>query len=531
MMHLRRGLLASLLASATQGDEDIGYELLFQTAKDEFSGRCCPASKPLPSWAKGDFVIGSVGLQEMGDRHFVGFLDAFGKYNKFTLQGDQVCATYRIMQTGFYNESVKANTIGPGLLFYETAPPRHCPALNPLCNLPPMAPNDNTFVNTFMHGGELLTVTDSPYMLRMDPETLEVKGTKTWKDKVQSSLAIVGSAHPLKRSSGEFIDFVGNLNPVTGHVDMRVYGISDEHPDLRDEKVNLEMTTSPYMHSFGMTDKYVVLPRMPIKFGLPIGKGMSEAFSDLEIKEPGPNNAFHVLPLNGDKPIVVPLPVDEPLYYIHHANTFENASGLVIDLTTSPFNAFSSDLTSEHEVNKTFRDSCYHAEKRCLNLVKRFVIPLDGKSSIRSEAISDPETKTDFVKINENFKGKKHCFYWGIEWFADKKSKASMAVTKYDTCSAGDVAATKKKWTRKNWYPSEAFMIPDTGASAGEDDGLLVFTALDGSKGETWLITANAKTMETYSEAGPFPRIAFTTHGEFYPSHGDKVLDTGAMYV
>jgi len=526
----RLGALAALVAPVARGDEDIGYELLFKTAKDEFNRRCAPAT--LPAWAKGDFVIGSVGLQEMGDRHFVGYLDAFGKYNKFSLEGDQVCATYRIMRTGFYNESVKANTIGPGLLFYETEPPRHCPPLDPICNLPPLAPNDNTFVNTFMHGGELLTVTDSPYMLRMDPKTLDVLGTKKWSDKVAGTVSVSGSAHPEKVPSGtEYIDFAGNLNVVNGHVDVALYGMSDAHPDTRMQRASVKMTTAPYMHSFGLTDKYAVLPRMPVKFGLPISGGMSQAFSDLEVKEPGPDNAFHVVPLQGGDPIVVPLPVDEKLYYIHHANTYENESGLVIDLTTSDYNAFSSDLTAKDETNKTFRDSCYSSEKPCINVVKRFVIPLKGEGFPTSEVISDPTTKTDFVRINNLYKGKKYCFYWGVEWFTDQKNKAAMAITKYNTCATGSVAASKLRWNRKNWYPSEPSMVPAPGAAAAEDDGLMIFTALNGHTGETWLIAANASTMETVSEAGPFPRIAFTTHGEFYPAQGESVLDTSIAYV
>lgn len=68
---------------------------------------------------------------------------------------------------------------------------------------------------------------------------------------------------------------------------------------------------------------------------------------------------------------------------------------------------------------------------------------------------------------------------------------------------------------RTNWYPSEAFMVP--ALNGAEDEGLLYFTALNGETGETFLVVANAQTMETVSEAGPFPRIAFTTHGEFYP--------------
>jgi len=519
MMALGRAAALAWAAFSVAATQDVGYHLLYETAADDFSNQCVSISKELPSWAHGDFVIGSVGVQELGDRHFVGYLDAFGKYNKFQLKDGQVCATYRMMRSGFYNESVKANTIGPGLLFYETEPARKCPWYNPACNLPPLAPNDNTFVNTFMHGGQLLSLTDSPYMLTIDPESLNVTGTKKWTDKVAGLAAVTGSAHPLKHpKTGEFIDFVGNQNFLTGTVDVAVYSMSDKQPDERLAKASVEMSTPPYMHSFGVTERHAVLPRMPIKFGLPLGKPMSAAFQELELTEPGPDNAFHIVPLDGGETIVRHLPVEDRLYYIHHANTYENESGVVIDLTVANGNVFSGDLTTKDELNKTFRDSCYHDAKPCINWVRRFLLPLKGEGVITSEVISDLTVKTDFVRINKLYHGRKHCFYWGVQWWSDHKNKASMAIAKYDLCSNRPPAESKIQWARPNWYPSEAILVPSTEPGAAEDDGMLLFTALDGTSGQTWLIVVDAKTMESHVEAGPFPRIAFTTHGEFYPA-------------
>jgi len=60
--------------------------------------------------------------------------------------------------------------------------------------------------------------------------------------------------------------------------------------------------------------------------------------------------------------------------------------------------------------------------------------------------------------------------------------------------------------------------LPPPDENAAEDDGVLLFTALNGAEGNTYLMVVNASTMETMSEVGPFPRIGFTTHGEFYPA-------------
>merc|ERR1711953_707457 len=190
--------------------------------------------------------------------------------------------------------------------------------------------NDNTFVNTFKHAGKLLSVTDAPIMLTLDPLSLNVTGTMKWSDSVASMFAIIGSAHPeINHKFGEYLEFAGNQNMLTGHVDIAIYGISDKNPGTRIPRGHAKMTTVPYMHSFGVTDDYVILPRMPVKFGLPLGKTMSAAFTDMTITKAGPDNAFHIVPLDGSSTIVRTLPVEDKLYYTHCVNSYENETGLV----------------------------------------------------------------------------------------------------------------------------------------------------------------------------------------------------------
>lgn len=204
------------------------------------------------------------------------------------------------------------------------------------------------------------------------------------------------------------------------------------------------------------------------------------------------------------------LPVTDRLYYTHTLNTYENSSGIVIDLSTAPVNPFSRNLTIAALTDKAMRD----ADSAALMVVRRFFLPFSEDAPVTSEALSNPKMATDFTRINPLFNGKKNCFYWGVQWRTDGKNYASMAIVKHDLCNGAPV----RMWTRKNWYPSEATLIPSKDAGAAEDAGVLVFTALNGEKGETHLMTVDAASMESVSEAGPFPPIGFTTHGEFYDS-------------
>jgi len=498
-------LAASLVVAAGQ---DIGYEALFESALDEFSSRCVKVSSPLPSWALGDFVIGSAGRFEMGDRRFVGMLDAYGKMHRFELREGEVCATYRMMATRFFNKSKQQNTITEGLLFFETEPPRHCPPWNPVCNM--LAPNDNAFVNTIRHGGKLLSWTDGPTVLEVDPKSMDVTGTFGWNDTLAGQICYTASAHPVRhpKASG-WIDFVGNAGFVSGAT-VRLYHLSEDEPNRRRSLVDIAMDTPPYMHSFGVTERHAVLPHMPVRFD-PLAvalKPMHEAFKPEDVTpSTRGENGFRLVPLDGGDVKLRMLPADQKLYYTHTVNAYENDTGVVIDLCTLPDNPFAANLTVAANADKATRDQSPH------NLVKRFLLPHADDAPVTTEVISDPGVATDFTKTNPLYQGSRHCFYWAVQWFTDGKAYGSMSIGKTDLCDG----APKRQWYRPNWFPSEAIFVPAGDGHAAEDDGVLLFTALDGVKGDTYLMVVNASTMETMSEVGPFPRIGFTTHGEFYP--------------
>ena len=503
---------------------EIGYMTLFQSNTEEFDDMCIEVNNSYPAYAEGDYIISSVGMFEYGGKIFQGVLDGFGKLHRFTMKGNKVCATYRIMSTGFYNESKKEKTVGPGLLFYQTEPPRKCPLLKPMCNL--QAPNDNSFVYTVNVGDEIFSTTDSTIMVSVDPKSLNV--TDNFKISSKNikfgEIAFVGSAHPVKHPETQnWVDFYGSSGMIKDATNISAYQMIGGRPDIDENRkpiANVEMETAPYMHSFGISQNYLVFPHTPIMFNIKgvFAKSMAGAFKDLPVEsDQCMNNAFYITPLNNNKTnkkitstTVRFLPKSFKLYYVHTLNTYENASGIVLDITTAPGNPFNKAMdTIQGQRNKTARDISMKI------YVTRFLLPWDNNTKITSQTFSDRNKKTEFPKINPKFSTKKYCYYWAVTWFSDNETYASMAIIKQDMCNFGKPGATLE-WKRPNWYVSEPMMIPATDGKE-EDDGIVVFPALNGNEGKTYYITLNAKTMEEISVAGPFPHIPYSAHGHFYP--------------
>merc|ERR1719456_755631 len=106
-------------------------------------------------------------------------------------------------------------------------------------------------------------------------------------------------------------------------------------------------------------------------------KTMSHDFEEMAItSDSDPNNAFHVAPLNGSQSRIYPLPASQKLYYTHTANSYENDTGLVIDITLFSENPFTLDLgLVETQRNKTARDRSPRTPT-----VTRFLLPRNEKA-------------------------------------------------------------------------------------------------------------------------------------------------------
>jgi len=391
-------------------------------------------------------------------------------------------------------------------------------------------------VVTFELDDVMYSTTDSGYMVTIDRKSLNVTGSIQVGSETSKKFQVsfLAAAHPMVHpKTGKWVDFLGSNSMWSPGKKTTItpYMMNGNPavPTNRQEITKFDMETPPYMHSFGVTDNYMVFPHMPVKWDLTavFGKTMANALQPIEISgDSDPNNAFYVAPLDGSEVQIHPLPASHKLYYIHTLNSFENESGIVLDVTTSDVDPFTqTDLvTVAGQKNKALRDSTSGHVIR----VTRFLLP--SKSSglpVTSELMSDPRKKTEFPKTNPNWNRKKYCFYWAVVWFDDYSTYGSMAVVKYDMCLGRYVG----EWKRDSWYPSEPMMIPSTRSGAAEDEGMVVFTATDGKTKTSSLLILDSKSMLEVSEAAGYPHLPYTAHGAWYPFESDLGKAEATQYV
>jgi carotenoid cleavage dioxygenase len=218
-------------------------------------------------------------------------------------------------------------------------------------------------------------------------------------------------------------------------------------------------------------------------------------------------NGIHVVDLDGQVQVFE----TEKFFHVHIANTFENETGIVMDIGTFPAIPFSPHfLETELFLNKTSRD-----RKNYRLHVERMHLHLAGaqKGQVTRQILSPPGRPTDFFKINDLRSGLPYCIYYAVEWFHDDKAYASMAILKHDICQN-----KRLYWAMEDSYPSEPFFIQTGTESDAEDAGLVVFVTLDGRRKASDFMVLDAKTFETVATVKLPVHIPFLAHGQFIPT-------------
>jgi len=479
-------------------------------------------AKGLPDYLEGLYIVSGPARFEGENWKFQALFDGFGKLNRFELGGGQVCYTSAWLNTTFSRESDKKGQ-AVGMLFEETIPARTCPFLDPICNMKVIS--DNDWVNLVQIGDDTCLLTDAVQMLKIDLDTLETQGQKDWADdtapamggKVPSwiekgHVGTSGSAHPTRRpGTNTYIDLVSEMGPVPGQssfMDVYSFDAGKSGPQNRKLIARAEASQTPYIHAFAVTPNYIILsfnhmmatPNMlhPTLMGTIV-----EHWDGIRVVDN--ENTVHKFD------------TADQFFHVHTVNAFENSTGVSLDVgafQTTPFQK-SGQMDIAMFLNKSDRDA-----NPVKNVVRRLHLHFSGPlaGEVTSEDFDQlAGSSSDFFRVHPDYVGMPYCIYYATQWWADGENFASMAIVKHDICKG-----VKTFWQQPNVYPGEAEMVP--GPSGAEEDGVLVFVALDGVKETSKLVILDAKTFTELEVAELPARIPFTAHGQFVPPLAGRSL-------
>ncbi|XP_027021164.2 carotenoid-cleaving dioxygenase, mitochondrial isoform X2 [Tachysurus fulvidraco] len=497
----------------------------------------------IPTWIRGNLLRNGPGKFEFGNQHFNHWFDGMALMHSFQVADGQVTYRSRFLRSDSYKKNSEMNRIVVSE-FGTLALPDPCKNIFQrfMSFFEMTKPTDNANVSFVKYKGDYYVSTETNFIHKIDPDTLETKEKVDW----SKFIAVNGAtAHPHVDPDGTVYN-MGNSYGRKG----TLYNIIKVPPGneagddtLQGAKVlcsisPAEKNKPSYYHSFAMSENYVVFIEQPIKIDIMkivTARMKGKGISDCIYWDPKQETVFHVVNKHTGK--VSPVKYHtKALSNFHQINAFEENGFLMLDMCCSDDGQalqvyFLQNLRKSGEA----LDEVYNSIDKYFP--RRFVLPLciTNDTPLNQNLNTRPKSSASAVCLS---KDKVFCMsedlhdhelldYGGFEFPHIHYDRCNTKPYRFIYgCGFGHLVADSlikidleskkiKAWRLPGVYPSEPVFVPSPN-SEEEDDGVILSVVLTPTEDKgTFLLVLDAKTFEEVGRAKVPVNIPSGFHGTF----------------
>jgi beta,beta-carotene 9',10'-dioxygenase len=460
----------------------------FRSLREETRIEAVPVEGSLPSWLRGSLIRTGPARWEVGEQAMRHWFDGFAMLHRFGFADGRVSYANRFLETRAYRAVQEEGEIAYSE--FATDPCRSLFARISSLFSPKIS--DNANVNLVELGERFIAMTETPIPVEFDPETLATAGV------AYEAPGVLTTAHPhLDRGSGGMLNYAANLGPKNQYRFFRVApGGSRPEPVAA-----LPVRKPAYMHSFGLTERWLVLAEFPFvvnPISIPLsGRPYIENFR----WEPGRGTRLTLVDRSSGE-ATGPFETD-PCFAFHHVNAFERDGEVVVDICAYEDAAIVRDLYMEN-----LRSGAPIAEAE----LRRFRIRPDTGTVTNERLLADGRLelpRINYGRCNE----RPYRYVWGV------REDSSGWLDTIVRADLDDGMATT--WAADGCYPGEPVFVPALGATE-EDEGVLLSVVFDSRKGSSFLLVLDAASLDELARAEAPHHIPFGFHGQF-TTRGEEV--------
>lgn len=464
------------------------YAAGLTTLDVELDSVILPVTGQLPAWLSGDLIRNGPAKFEAGPHAFRHWFDGQAMLHRFAFADGHVDYTNRFLDTPAMR-SARAGGIGYGE--FATDPcrsifARYFTRLRRNSGL-----STNAGVNVVPMNGGMAALTEVPIAVRFDQKTLATLGIDGYADPLGGQLT---TAHPHQvPGSGDLINYVLKFGPRSE------YQIYRQRPDAmtRELVATVPDRTPGYLHSFGVTEDYVVLAIFPLVVN-PLALLLSgRPFIENYRWRPELGTRFVVVNLKDGS--VRGTYRAEPFFAFHHINAYVEGNELVVDASA---------YADASVIGALYLNRLRDGEPIPTPVPTRYRMDLDGdtvhSSPLSSEALELP-------RINyRGHNGRRYRYAYGVGCRADSHGRDFFdQLVKVDV----DTSATDI-WYEPGCYPGEPVFVPAPNGTR-EDDGVVLSVVLDSTTARSFMLVLDAGSWREVARAGVPHTVPFGFHGQF----------------
>jgi beta,beta-carotene 9',10'-dioxygenase len=438
----------------------------------------------LPDWLSGTLIRNGPAKFHLSRQSLNHWFDGLAMLHRFSFKNGTVSYANKFIRSNAFKESIQK-----GKIAYREFATDPCRSIfSKVSSLFSFHATDNTNVNVSKLDNKFIALTETPISIEFDPVTLETLGVVDYRDKIKGSLT---TAHP--HYDHEKDETFNYLTAFSRNSKYNIYGKSRGKD--RGIVASIEAKEPSYMHSFGLSENYLILTEFPLKVNpidmLLSGKPFIENFK----WQPEKGTKFILINRSDGK--VIGTYSCEPFFAFHHVNAFEVDNKIIVDIIAyhdnSIINSFYLDKLKEDNPT-TMPKSEY----------RRYTID-PSRNKVSYEVI---HAGLELPRINYKFNMKEYSYLYAVGMgstanFTDSLIKISVQGKDFAT------------WSEKDCQPGEPVFVSRPG-SKEEDDGVILSVVLDSAQERSFLLVLDAHSFKEIARAQVPLHIPFGIHGQYY---------------
>jgi beta,beta-carotene 9',10'-dioxygenase len=464
------------------------FRLGYQSLNEETVLDQLPVRGHLPSWLRGTLLRNGPAKFEVGEDQFRHWFDGFAMLHRFSFQDGKVSYANKFLQSDVYKTSIEEGRITFSMFASD-------PCKSIFKGSITASVNANVSINKI--AGEFAAMTETPLPIAFNPETLDTLGVIYFEDDLKGHH---GCAHPHYDFAQQAT--ISYMTEFFMPSQFRVFGLP------RGAKKRYEIGSYPvmepaYIHSFGMTENYVVIAEFPYRVNplevLNSGKPFIENYKWR------PEEGAQFIVMRKRDGSIVGRYHTEAFFTFHHVNAFEQGEEVLVDLSAYPDPGNINALYLDHLRSFGLGSE---VDKNGSGELRRYHIPLRGESASYEVLTPHP---LELPTINyHQYNTHDYGVAYGVSINKEQPDVFTNRLLRVDLKER-----TAHIWEESGCYPGEPVFTPTPDARA-EDDGVILSVILNAHKGNSFLLVLDAHTFEEIARAEVPHHIPYGFHGQFY---------------
>ncbi len=436
-------------------------------------------SGKIPSWLSGVLVRnGPVNVEVKGQKNAHWF-DGLAMLHAFSFDGGKIHYTNRYLRSEAYRKVFEE-----GRLDYTGFATDPCRSLFRYLLTFFFSPIQNANINVAKIAEQYVALTEVPLPVRFDPATLKTLGVFDYQDALPKDKCWE-SAHP-HHDSHETLNYLIQFGRTSSYTLYRIENGTAERKIIAEVSVD----RPSYMHSFAVTENYVIFAEYPlvVKPMDLITKG--KAFIKNFTWEPQKGTRFTVIDKKTGKEVKTLF--TKPFFAFHHANAFEKDDHIVLDIV-----AYEDAGIIDNFYLNPGPMTHWH------NRVERFFLPLTNGEATSEILLSQ---SSEFPRINERYDGRAYTYLYLCSF----SMKESQGLYKLNTGTKEVIT-----WSEPGCSPGEPVFVASPQAKE-EDEGVVLAVVFDHTHHTSFLLILDAGSFKEVGRARVPHPIPAGLHGQFF---------------